>query len=217
MSTWVGFPRAVNLGAKRNFSSQDIVACVEGLGFTDVATHINTGNVRFSTTMRSRERITEKLQSAFAADRGFDVPVVLLTPAELREVVDSLDEVAAGHAGAHYVSLLRAEPDADAVVVLRRRRGASHPAAALPAHPHHQGPEQDGHRRDRQQRLHGCEPLRRAGIAQGQQRELVAHRTPDGEERGDGTEQTQAGPPFSPSRDPSGRRRWPPRDRPAPR
>ncbi|WP_462418264.1 DUF1697 domain-containing protein [Kytococcus sp. Marseille-QA3725] len=85
MSTWIGFLRAVNLGARRKFPMSDVVACVEGLGFTDVATHLNTGNVRFSTTMRSRERITERLEVAFAADRGFDVPVVLLTPAEVRE------------------------------------------------------------------------------------------------------------------------------------
>lgn len=118
MSTWIGFLRAVNLGARRKFPAAEVRTCVEALGFTDVATHINTGNVRFSTTMHSRERITERLEAAFAADRGFDVPVVLLTPAELQEVVDSLDEVAAGHDGAHYVSLLRAKPGADAVAAL---------------------------------------------------------------------------------------------------
>lgn len=110
MSTWIGLLRAVNLGGRRKFPPADIRACAQGLGLTDVATHINSGNVFFRTTRRSRERITERLEAAFAADRGFEVPVVLLSPAELRAVAQELDEVGAGHPGEHHVAFLQAEP-----------------------------------------------------------------------------------------------------------
>lgn len=116
MSTWIGLLRAVNLGARRKFPPPAIAACAEGLGFTDVATHINSGNVFFRTTLRSRERITGRLEAAFAADRGFEVPVVLLSPAELRTVAQELDEVGAGHPGQHHVAFLQVEPT-DAVRV----------------------------------------------------------------------------------------------------
>ncbi|AKT51005.1 DUF1697 domain-containing protein [Arsenicicoccus sp. oral taxon 190] len=112
MSTWIGFLRAINLAGRRTFSPREIVACLEEAGFTDVATHINTGNVRLTTRMRSRERVAAAMEKAFAADRGFEVPVALLTPAEVRALADELDEVAAGHDGTHYVCLLAAEPDA---------------------------------------------------------------------------------------------------------
>lgn len=112
MTTWVAFLRAINLGAKRKFSPAQVRAATEAPGFTDVATHINTGNVRFATTLRSPERIRARLERAYADDRGFEVPVVLLAPAEVRAIADALDEIGAGHEGNHYVSLLRDEPSA---------------------------------------------------------------------------------------------------------
>lgn len=124
MTTWIGLLRAVNLGGRRTFSPPQIVACVEAVGGSDVQTHINTGNVRFTTRMRSRERITDALEGAFAADRGFEVPVALLTPAELREIADDVEELGAGHGGRHYVSVLRGAASPAAVAALEARSTA---------------------------------------------------------------------------------------------
>ncbi|HEY9564422.1 MAG TPA: DUF1697 domain-containing protein, partial [Nocardioides sp.] len=49
MPSYVAFLRAINLGAKRKFPKDDPRSAVESAGFTDVETHINTGNVRLST------------------------------------------------------------------------------------------------------------------------------------------------------------------------
>ncbi|WP_282449175.1 DUF1697 domain-containing protein [Microbacterium kunmingense] len=68
--TYLAFLRAVNLGAKRVFPKDDIRRVVEGVGFTAVETYINTGNVRFRTSMRSRARIESALEAAFAAPIG---------------------------------------------------------------------------------------------------------------------------------------------------
>jgi len=118
VATYIGFLRAINLGAKRKFPKADIVAAVERAGFTDVETYINTGNVRFGTTMRSRPRIEAALEEAFAADRGFEVPTIVFTPAELRAVAADARRFADGHEGRHYVSLLKSEPTAAQVATL---------------------------------------------------------------------------------------------------
>ncbi|WP_139977779.1 DUF1697 domain-containing protein [Nocardioides litoris] len=115
MATWVAFLRAINLGATRKFPKDAIVAATEAAGFTGVATHINTGNVRLETSMRSRTRIESALEAAYEADRGFAVPTIAFTVAELREVAATADQVGAGHDGRHYVWLLKHEPDAAAV------------------------------------------------------------------------------------------------------
>ena len=112
MATYVGFLRAINLGPTRKFPKADIVAATEAAGFDDVATHINTGNVRFSTAMRSRARIEAALEKAYLADRGFEVPTIVFRPAELCAIADQAEEIAAGHPGTHYVSLLKDEPSA---------------------------------------------------------------------------------------------------------
>ncbi|GAB3622604.1 DUF1697 domain-containing protein [Mariniluteicoccus endophyticus] len=124
MTTWIAFLRAINLGARRKFSSAAVRAATEAAGFADVDTHINTGNVRFSTTLRSPEKVAAALEAAYLADRGFEVPVVLLTPAEVREVADSLDEVADGHVGNHYVSFLKVAPTAEVATALEALSGA---------------------------------------------------------------------------------------------
>jgi uncharacterized protein (DUF1697 family) len=112
MATYLGFLRAINLGPNRKFPKGDIVAATEAAGFKEVATHINTGNVRFHTAMRSRARIEEALEAAYLADRGFEVPTIVFRPDELCAIADEAEEIADGHPGTHYVSLLKQEPPA---------------------------------------------------------------------------------------------------------
>jgi len=112
VATYVGFLRAINLGANRRFAKGDIVAATEAAGFSDVATHINTGNVRFATPMRSRAKIESALEAAYQERAGFAVPTIVFTPAEIRGIVEGAEEVAAGHGGHHFVSVLKQEPSA---------------------------------------------------------------------------------------------------------
>ncbi len=122
VADYVAFLRAINLGATRKFAKSAIVAATEGAGFTDVATHINTGNVRLTTRLRSRERVRDVLEAAYLADRGFEVPVSVLTPQELRQAVVDGHEVRATMPedwdGRAYASLLRDEPSPEVVAAL---------------------------------------------------------------------------------------------------
>lgn len=113
MGTHIAFLRAINLGPTRKFPKDAIRAAVEAAGMSDVETYINTGNVRLDTTMRSRARIEAALEKAFLADRGFEVPTIVFTRAELRAIAD--EAAGFGHSGRHYVSLLKDEPSAAAV------------------------------------------------------------------------------------------------------
>ena len=118
MATYIAFLRAINLGAKRKFPKAAIVAAVESVGFADVETYINTGNVRFDTTLRSRARIEATLEAAFAESAGFEIPTIVLSQAELRAVADDADRFAEEHSGLHYVSLLKDEPTAEQVAAV---------------------------------------------------------------------------------------------------
>src|SRR5690606_9984436 len=105
----LAFLRAINLGAKRKFPKDAIRAAVEAAGFTDVATHINTGNVRFATTMRARARIEARLEQAFLADRGFEVPTIVFGTAEFARVGADAEELGSDELSRHYVHLMRDE------------------------------------------------------------------------------------------------------------
>ena len=122
MPTYVAFLRAINLGATRKFPKDAIRAAVEAAGGTDVETHINTGNVRLDSRLRSRQRVEAVLEEAFLADRGFEVPTIVLTPEELRAVAGEAARFAAEHpahaGGAHYVSFLKHDPTPEAIAAV---------------------------------------------------------------------------------------------------
>lgn len=123
MATYLAFLRAINLGANRKFPKADIVAATGAAGFTDVATHINTGNVRFDTSMRSRARIEAALEQAYLERAGFVVPTIVFTPAELTAIAADASELSAARPGLerHYVYLLKDQPQPDRVAALTAR------------------------------------------------------------------------------------------------
>lgn len=120
MPRYIAFLRAINLGAVRKFPKEAIRSCVEAAGFTDVQTHINTGNVLVSTGRRSRASVERALEEAFLADRGFEVPTIAFRAEELRDVVETGEELAASRPDAvrHYVTLLKHEPTREAIATV---------------------------------------------------------------------------------------------------
>lgn len=123
MATYLAFLRAINLGPRRKFPKAAIVEAVEGAGCTDVQSYINTGNVRFGTTLRSRARIESTLEEAFRAKAGFEVPTIVYSPAELLQVAADAEELHRPDLDRHYLYLLKSEPDAERVAALAERAG----------------------------------------------------------------------------------------------
>lgn len=117
MPDYIAFLRAINLGRTRAFPMAQLRACLETAGFADVETYLQTGNIRLRTSMRSVDRVAARLEELFEADRGFAVPAVVLTPAELRQVhadAASLDLPVTGDDVRRFVTFLKqpAPPEA---------------------------------------------------------------------------------------------------------
>jgi len=107
MPTHIGFLRAVNIG-KRQYKTADLRAALTAAGYGDVDTYIQTGNVRITSPLRSKEKVRAELEALFLADRGFEVPTMVFSPAELRRLVDEAADVPdKAPEYAHYVSLLQ--------------------------------------------------------------------------------------------------------------
>jgi uncharacterized protein (DUF1697 family) len=112
--TFIAFLRAVNVG-KRQYPMAELREALTAAGFEEVATHIQTGNALVTTRMRSPAKVAAALERTMLEDRGFAVPVVLLTPAELTETYDEAQAFAeeftqrGNEIQGHYLTLL-AEP-----------------------------------------------------------------------------------------------------------
>lgn len=112
MPTWIAFQRAVNVGG-RAYPMAELRQVLGDAGYADVETHIQTGNIKLTSPIRSQARLERELEALFLADRGFEVATVALTPAELVQVAEDADEVGGGAARlGHYVELMRAAPSA---------------------------------------------------------------------------------------------------------
>lgn len=117
MPTHLAFLRAINLGAKRKFPKDAIKAACESAGFTDVETHINTGNVRVTSSLRSRARVESTLEDAFLEAAGFEVPTIVYTRKEFAEIASDAEELAAERELVRHYILLLKEPVADPAAV----------------------------------------------------------------------------------------------------
>lgn len=85
MAMYICFLRAVNVG-QRWVKMERLRAHLSDNGFGDVVTHIQSGNVRVTSTMRSVAKVEAALRRLISDEFGFDVPVVVRTPAELRRI-----------------------------------------------------------------------------------------------------------------------------------
>lgn len=82
MGTFVAFLRAVNVG-QRWVKMERLRGHLAANGFVDVMTHIQSGNVRVTTQLRSASKVESTLRQVISEEFGFDVPVIVRTPTEL--------------------------------------------------------------------------------------------------------------------------------------
>lgn len=87
MPTYIALLRAVNVGG-RFYKMADLRGHLTDSGLQDVETYIQTGNVRFRTSMRSPAKVERHVEDVLGEHCSFDVPSVIFSPQELREVYD---------------------------------------------------------------------------------------------------------------------------------
>jgi uncharacterized protein (DUF1697 family) len=81
-STYIALIRGINVGGHKKLSMADLKSACESLGYTDVRTLLNTGNVIFHAAKRPSPADLEK-------KLGIDVRVILRTPAELAKAIEN--------------------------------------------------------------------------------------------------------------------------------
>jgi uncharacterized protein (DUF1697 family) len=95
MPPQIVFLRGINLASKRRVAMSDLRELLEGAGYEDVRTHLQSGNIVLSSPLSPR-RLETALERLLRKRFGFDVRVLVRTRAELKKVVDRdpLGEVA---------------------------------------------------------------------------------------------------------------------------
>ena len=79
--------RGINLGGNRKIKMDALRAVYESLGLQNVQTYLQSGNVVFITAERKLESLAARIEREIERKFGFQVDVILRTPAELRQVI----------------------------------------------------------------------------------------------------------------------------------
>jgi uncharacterized protein (DUF1697 family) len=86
--TWhIALLRGINVGRAKRVAMADLRAVVEGLGYGDVRTLLNSGNVVFSASGATAGTAAARIEESLAAKLGVSTRVTLLSALELAGIV----------------------------------------------------------------------------------------------------------------------------------
>ncbi len=81
--------RGINVGGKNLVKMADLRAAYEDLGYDDVATYIQSGNVLFRSPREPAVELAARMEKELRKELGIELKLVLLTEPQLRKVVES--------------------------------------------------------------------------------------------------------------------------------
>ncbi len=87
---FVALLRGINVGGNHKVSMTSLKELFAELGFTDISTYINSGNIIFNTNSQNTLELCHKIESALANHYGFNIPIVLVTAQDLHAIKDKL-------------------------------------------------------------------------------------------------------------------------------
>ncbi len=112
MRTHVLLLRGINLGPSTQLAMSDLADLVTGLGYSDVRTHLRSGNVVLSSG-DSAEEISSRVEAEIANGLGMEVRVIVRDRAELAAVIanNPMPQEAAANPARYLVTFLSGTPD----------------------------------------------------------------------------------------------------------
>jgi uncharacterized protein (DUF1697 family) len=87
MNKYVALLRGINVGGKNLIKMADLKACFEALGFEDVRTYIQSGNVLFGAGESDQARLAGVVEDALPRTFDYHLPVVVRSEKEMKNIV----------------------------------------------------------------------------------------------------------------------------------
>jgi uncharacterized protein (DUF1697 family) len=115
----VALLRAVNVGGRNRIAMADLRGLLEGLGYGEVRTHLQSGNAVFTAAGAPPEQLAREIECALAEEVDLAAKVLVRTRAELERaiVANPLLDVADDHSRL-LVTFLSAAPDRETLGAL---------------------------------------------------------------------------------------------------
>lgn len=121
MPIYIAMLRGINVSGHKIVKMERLRLSFAALGFGDVKTYVQSGNVIFAAPNDSARSLSRKIEQKILCDFGFSVPVFLITPKKIAETIKHnpfLDDPALDHSKLH-VTFLSDIPPKTAVDLLQ--------------------------------------------------------------------------------------------------
>lgn len=87
MQTYIALLRGINVSGKNKILMADLKLFFNDLGFKEVQTYIQSGNVIFKSLKNNKKEIAELISKKIKKVFKYEVPVILKTKKELKEII----------------------------------------------------------------------------------------------------------------------------------
>jgi uncharacterized protein (DUF1697 family) len=89
LARYVALLRGINLGKQNRVPMTTLREMLADLGYSDIATHLQSGNAVFTTGRKSAQTLAGEIESRIERDLGLDIAVVVVSAADLAAIVDA--------------------------------------------------------------------------------------------------------------------------------
>jgi uncharacterized protein (DUF1697 family) len=89
MTKYVAFLRGINVGGKNKIKMETLREVISALGFQNVKTYINSGNLIFETAETDEKVLAETIEKAIENEFGLKIKTMTRTVSEIKEIVEN--------------------------------------------------------------------------------------------------------------------------------
>ena len=87
MTTWIAFFRGINVGGNNILPMKSLVVLLQKIGYENVRTYIQSGNVVFSSVAKNARAIEKKIAGEVGKTYGFEPRVTVLSANDLGQAI----------------------------------------------------------------------------------------------------------------------------------
>ncbi|MBP9719416.1 MAG: DUF1697 domain-containing protein [Candidatus Levybacteria bacterium] len=111
---YVAFLRGINVGGKKTVNMAELKASLEKMGYNNVRTLLNSGNVLFETGERSEKKLTKDIEDILEKIFDWRIAVMIRSIDEIKNIL-AKNPFKKTDGFKCYISFLEKEPDTDLV------------------------------------------------------------------------------------------------------
>ena len=92
MKKYIALLRGVNVSGKNKVPMAMLRKYFEEIGFEDVKTYLNSGNVIFTSNEESTKKLSEQIEMMIKNQFNLDIPVLVLSKEDLVDILQNVPE-----------------------------------------------------------------------------------------------------------------------------